>query len=198
LISFFILAVTRRSSAPEEAVLLKRIAQRDEKAFERLYDLYAKLTYSLILSVVKKQGDAEDVLQEVFLQVWEKASTFDVSKGNAYAWLITLARNRAIDKIRSKDFRKQSRETVADEPELSSPGSEGNPLDSLVVDERAQIVKQALRQIPVEQREVLEIAYFGGYSQSEIASKFNLPLGTVKTRMRQGMKKLYSLLKERL
>lgn len=198
MVSFFLSAVMRRVNPLDEPNLLKRIAQQDEKAFEALYDQYAKLVYSLILSVVKKQSDAEDILQEVFLQVWAKASTFDAAKGNVYGWLITLARNRAIDRIRSKVFQKQHQEISVDEPGTIPHTTESNPLDALVVEERAQLVKNALQQIPAEQREVIEIAYFSGYSQSEIANKLNLPLGTVKTRMRQGMKKLHIFLKERL
>ncbi len=177
---------------------MKRISKKDEKAFETLYDLYSKLIYSLIVSVVKKQDEAEDVLQEIFLQVWEKATTFESTKGNVYAWMVTLARNRAIDRIRSKDFRKQRQEVEDTEIDMMHNPTEKNPLDSLVVGERAEIVKSALQQIPTEQREVIQIAYYGGYSQSEIAAKLNLPLGTVKTRMRQGMRKLQTLLREQL
>lgn len=177
--------------------LMKRVGRRDEKAFETLYDLYSKLIYSSILSVVKKQDEAEDILQEIFLQIWEKASTFESTKGNVYAWIITLARNRTIDRIRSKDFRKQRQEVHDIEIDTMLNPTEQNPLDSLVAGERAEIVKSALQQIPSEQREVIQIAYYGGNSQSEIASKLNLPLGTVKTRMRQGMKKLQTLLHDR-
>ena len=177
---------------------MNRISRRDEKAFGALYDLYSKLVYSLILSVVKKQEEAEDILQEIFLQVWEKASTFDSSRGNVYAWLVTLARNRAIDRTRSKHFRKQRQEVEEPEIDMMPNPAEHNALDSLVVQERAEIVKRALLKIPAEQRKVIQIAYFGGDSQSEIASKLHLPLGTVKTRMRQGIKKLQKLLRERL
>lgn len=188
-----------RFQAADEVNLLLKVSQRDQRAFENLYDLYGKLLYSLILSIVKKQGDAEDVLQETFLQVWEKAPTFNAAKGNVYGWMVTLARHRAIDRIRSKSFRNQMQtESEPDTESIKKALSEQSPLDALMMQERAALVKNALGQIPAEQREVIEIAYFGGYSQSEIAEKLNIPLGTVKTRVRQGMKKLHTLLTERM
>ena len=193
----YILAILNRITALDEAELISKIKQRDEKALAKLYDHYAKLLYGFILSIVKKQEEAEDVLQELFVQIWEKSSTFDVARGSVYTWLVTLARNRAIDRTRSKQFRLQDR-TVSDIAfEKISHPDDHSPFDSVVMQERAQLVRHALQSLPIEQQEVIRIAYFGGYSQSEIAAELNLPLGTVKTRIRQGMKKLQSHLMER-
>ena len=193
----YILAILNRITALDEAELINKIKQRDEKALAKLYDHYAKLLYGFILSIVKKQEEAEDVLQELFVQIWEKSSTFDVARGSVYTWLVTLARNRAIDRTRSKQFRLQDR-TVSDIAVEKIPHPDDHsPFDSVVMQERAQLVRHALQSLPIEQQEVIRIAYFGGYSQSEIAAELNLPLGTVKTRIRQGMKKLQSHLMER-
>jgi RNA polymerase sigma-70 factor (ECF subfamily) len=191
-----ILALLPRSL--EESEILQRIAQRDTVALARLYDLYGGLLYSFVLSIVRTEHEAEDVLQELFLHIWEKASSFDPSRGNAYTWLVTLARHRAIDRTRSKHFRAQQRTTSEPEAEtqLVSPGP--TPFDALVMHERAAVVRTALETLSAEQREVIQISYFGGYSQSEIAERLNLPLGTVKTRMRQAMIKLQRALKERI
>ena len=186
-------------SASEEVNLLKRVMNRDAEAFAILYDKYSTLLYSLIISVVKVREEAEDVLQECFEQAWQKATMFDVGRGSVYTWLVTMARNRAIDRIRSRSYRIQRQENAGHETGvevLADPGSD-SPLDILVTEERSSHVKRALEQLPADQRDVIHIAYFGGLSQSEIAEKLNLPLGTVKTRMRQGMIKLYRLLKER-
>jgi RNA polymerase sigma-70 factor (ECF subfamily) len=198
LIFHILFAGLTRFQAADEVNLILKVSRRDEKAFETLYDLYGKLLYSLILSIVKRQSDAEDVLQETFFQVWEKARTFDAAKGNTYSWLVALARNRAIDRIRSKSFRNQKQTDSEVDTEPIKALAESGPLDALMMQERAALVKNALQQIPREQREVIEIAYFDGYSQSEIAEHLNIPLGTVKTRMRQGMKKLHALLRERI
>lgn len=195
---YVLLAMFQKLTASDEGELLERVARKDQKAFEELYDLYAKLVYSLIASIVKKQEEAEDVLQEVFVQVWERAISFRGTRGNVYSWLVALARNRAIDRIRSKDYRKQNLTETELDPDSMTLTGEAGPLDALVARERATLVKQALQQIPQEQRQVIEIAYFGGYSQSEIAEQLSIPLGTVKTRMRQGMKKLHTLLTERI
>ena len=191
----YFLALLNRSNALDEIDLIRRIIQRDEKALGALYDRYAKLLFSFILSVVKKQEEAEDVLQELFVQIWEKASSFDVNRGNVYTWLFTLARNRAIDRLRSKQHRAEGRSDPDFQIELIPNPLDPSPFDAVVMREQAETVRTALQNIPQDQREVIQIAYFGGLSQSEIAASLNVPLGTVKTRMRQGMKKLLNQLR---
>jgi RNA polymerase sigma-70 factor (ECF subfamily) len=178
----------------EDGELLQRISQRDREAFAALYDRYATVLYSLCMAILKKQEDAEDVLQESLLMVWEKAFTFNNAKGSAYTWLVTLTRNRAIDRLRANysEIRLRQQpdydfETIADE-------SVSTPLESTSLAERAGIVQKAFAQLTAEQREVLHLAYFEGYSQSQIARRLQLPLGTVKTRVRQAMRKLHRLL----
>ncbi len=193
---YLLLAVLNRITAVEEAELIKRIKQRDDRALAKLYDLYAKLLYGFILSIVKKQEEAEDVLQEVFVQIWEKSSLFDTSKGNVYTWLVTLSRNRAIDRTRSKQYRMRDQTITDPAGESIFQSDDHTPFDAVVMQERALRIRKALEALPSEQQEAIKIAYFGGYTQSEIAAKLNIPLGTVKTRIRQGMKKLQSQMME--
>ncbi len=187
---YYILAIIGHGNAADEAELINRITQRDEQALGKLYDLYSKLLYGFILSIVKKEVEAEDILQELFVQIWEKAALFKSSRGNVYTWLMTLARNRAIDRIRSKQYRAQGQVNSEFGVESIVNPDDPSPLDAVMIRERSEVVHLALATLPVEQREVIQIAYFGGHSQSEIAAQLNVPLGTVKTRMRQGMKKL--------
>lgn len=200
MIIFTILAAfskTAHSGAGDEAELLKRIKARDENALAELYDLYNGLLYGMIISVVKKREEAEDLLQEVFVTVWEKASTFDEERGNVYSWLVTLTRNKAIDRIRSKDYKTQQKATHdVDAPEFSLEGNKYDPLESTIFSDRTELVKKALNEIPESQSSVLKIAYYEGLTQREISEQLDIPLGTVKTRMRQGMIKLKDLLGE--
>lgn len=190
-------AVLRRLDATAEKALLARIVNGDQQALSDLYDQYAALLYSVVIAVVKKQEEAEDLLQEIFLLIWKKSATFDTSRDNVYAWLTTLARNRAIDRTRSKAFRSAQKEVAEPIPEIT-PSAMDNPLDAAIMQERAGQVQAAMQQIPAEQREVILLAYFEGYSQSQMAEHLGLPLGTVKTRVRQGMKKLSELLAGRV
>ena len=176
--------------------LMERIVLRDDRALEELYERFSKALFSVILSIVKKKEDAEEILCEIFFQVWEKAPSYDLGKGSVYTWLLTLARNRAIDKIRSKSYKNQKQEDDdIDEMDVFAGMNNPDPLDNILLSERAEIVKAALTRIPLEQKHVLEIAYFEGYTQSEIAERMALPVGTVKTRMRSGMKALQDILK---
>lgn len=180
----------------DEKELMKRIKARDADALEQLYDLYKSLLYGLVISIVKKREEAEDILQEVFLKIWEKAYTFDEKRGNVYSWIVILTRNKAIDRVRSRGYKTQQKASVRmDEPEFTLEGSGHDPLETTIFSDRAELVKKALNEIPEEQRDVIEIAYYRGMTQSEIAKQLNLPLGTVKTRTRQGMIKLESILK---
>jgi RNA polymerase sigma-70 factor (ECF subfamily) len=183
----------------EAAELMGRIVGRDERALEILYDRFSRALYAAVIVIVKKREDAEEILCEIFQQVWEKAASYDLERGAVYTWLLRMARNRAIDRIRSREYKNRSQD--ADEVEemdaLAAPSAE-NALDHIVLSERAGFVKQALGEISPDQRRVLEIAYFEGFSQSQIAERLDLPLGTVKTRMRDGMKALQALLKGRI
>jgi len=192
-----LLSILRRLGGSEDAVLMGKIMTRDSIALSALYDRYARLIYSLIRSVIKNHEEAEDLLQEVFVQLWERASTYDATKGSVYTWIVTLARNRAIDQVRSKSFQQQNKISREVGPDMLYSPMESSPFDLVVAEERSRKMRDALSQIPPEQSQVIHIAYFGGCSQSEIAAQLNIPLGTVKTRMRQGMKKLHQLMTDR-
>lgn len=195
------LSTTRRTNSGrvpdrkiEDSALLHRIALRDQQAFALLYDRYATVLYSLCLAIVKRATDAEDVLQECFLQIWEKAYAFDGVKGSVYTWLVTMTRNRAIDRLRSKHFQISRQQESTFDFDLLVSSDSSSPLDNASQAERAHYVRQAFALLPPEQREVMQMAYFEGYSQSEIAVQLQIPLGTVKTRTRQAIKKLHALL----
>ncbi len=180
-----------------EIELLEEIAQGSEEALSCLYDRYARLLYSLIIAILKDPRDAEEVLQEVFLQVWNSASRFDRRRGTVGSYLVTLARSRAIDRTRSRNFtRRHEMETALDRPDLERDPALDDQLDAFLLNERAAMVRAMLARIPVEQQQVMHLAYFLGHSQSEIARHLEIPLGTVKTRMRQGLIALHRLAAE--
>lgn len=175
---------------------MERITRRDSKALELLYDRFSKVLFGFVLAIVKRREDAEDVLGEIFFQAWRKADTFDRSRGSVYGWLLTIARTRAIDRIRSKQFQSSRREDSGsvDIEELMENCAD-NPHDLAEHSLRMRCVRSAMDNIPMDQRKVIEEAYLGGYSQSQVADRLGLPLGTVKTRMRDGMRSLQSMLK---
>lgn len=180
----------------DENELIKRIANGDQKALETIYERYNNLVYSVILKIVLKSEDAEEVTQEIFLQLWNKAKYFDVNKGNVYVWLMTLTRNKAIDKIRSKHYKMEKQTNDLEYVSLFQSSDAKSGLDASLSDERSVHVKAALSQLDEKQRILLEDAYYQGYSQTELAEKYEVPLGTVKTRMRSGLKKLRTLLEK--
>lgn len=185
--------------ATDEQALMKRIKAGDTKALEELYDLYKSLLFGMIVSIVKKREEAEDLLQEVFMKIWEKAYTFDEERGNVYSWIVTLTRNKAIDRIRSKGYKTQKKASKSvDEPEFSLEGDKFDPLETTIFSDRAELVKQALEEIPDKQRQVIEVAYYDGMTQSEISEHLDIPLGTVKTRTRQGLIKLKNILEDHI
>ena len=175
--------------------LLHAIAGGDEQALASLYDRYRVILFSLVLRILHSRDDAEDVLQELFLQVWKRASDFDETRGRPFTWLVTLARSRAIDRLRSLD----ARERAANESvRAAGPEEWADAVDDLIRSEQSEVVRRALAELPDEQRRALLLAYFEGLTQTEIAARLNAPLGTVKTRMRSGMIKLRELLREQM
>lgn len=182
----------------EVAELMAGLVSRDPKALEELYLRFSKTLYNVIFAMVRRKEDAEEILCDVFQQAWEKAASYDGSKGAVYTWLLTMSRHRAIDRLRSKGYKAQnSVDPEGTDVVESLPAQEGNnPLDQALLSERAVLVRSALERISPDQRRILEIAYFEGRSQSEIATALALPLGTVKSRVRDGMKALQGLLKD--
>ncbi|GGO63802.1 RNA polymerase sigma factor SigK [Microbacterium nanhaiense] len=167
--------------------LLQRIARRDKPAFAALYDQLSPRVFGLVLRIVVDRAQSEEVLQEVFLEVWEKADRFAADRGRGRAWVFMIAHRRAVDRVKSaqasvdRDVRTGRRDLEV-------------PFDAVAEDAEVRVegerARAALDQLPAAQREVLAMAYFDGYSQSEIAVTLSTPLGTVKTRMRDGIARL--------
>lgn len=169
--------------------LVARISARDEGAFELLYRRYGDLVYSVALRVLADPALAQDVAQEVFLRVWRSPSSYDGTRGRFANWLASVTRNRAVDEVRMRG-RRRLREMGGDLPLEPPDEHAADPAQAAEMEmERAAIVR-ALRTLPEEQRQALELAYFGGLTQQEIAEMLHQPLGTVKTRTRLAMKKL--------
>jgi RNA polymerase sigma-70 factor (ECF subfamily) len=177
--------------------LVEALEVRDERALETLYDRHGDYVYSVCLRMVGDVQLAEDLSQEVFLRLWRRPDLFDVSRGRFLTWLLSVARNRAIDERRSRGrrFRFETPPSVTSEEMLElAPTSEER--DHAVVSEERVVVQRALETLPPEQRLAIQLAYFGGYTQQEIAVGLHQPLGTVKTRIRLGLQKLRTLLME--
>ena len=191
------LSLARPQSDAEEAALIRGVAGGDERAFASLYDRYGPILFGLLLRILHSRPEAEDVLQEVFLQVWQQAHSFDAARGRAITWLVTLARSRAIDRLRALDSRERAARRSAEDAPPQANGEEGAD-DAALRSERAGVVRDALAELPEEQRQVLLLAYLEGMSQSEIAAAKGQPLGTVKTRTRAGLRRLSELLRARL
>jgi RNA polymerase sigma-70 factor (ECF subfamily) len=195
--SFRGLSLANPQRDAEDAEALRAVARGDESAFARVYDRYSPILLGLLLRILRSRPEAEDVLQEVFLQVWQQARSFDPARGRAFTWLVTLARSRAIDRLRAVDSRERAAQRSAEE---APPAAEALVWaeDEAARAERAEAVRGALAELPEEQRQVLVLAYLEGMTQSEIAAAKGQPLGTVKTRTRTGLRSLSEALRERL
>jgi RNA polymerase sigma-70 factor (ECF subfamily) len=177
-----------RSNA-DDVALIRRMVDADETALGALYDRWVKSLYSLVLHLLQDPDEAEDVVEESFWQAWRKASAYEPSKGAVSTWLLTIGRRKALDRIRSR--RRYKEDTVGRDKifsDLPAPGLD--PSEQTEGSELKAHVRAALKELPSEQREVLELGYFDGLSQTEIAEATGQPLGTVKTRMRLAMQKL--------
>lgn len=176
------------TTAPADGDLLRRIIKREEIAVSLLYDKYASHLYGLLLRILKEQAEAEDTLQEVFLRVWDKADTYNESLGSPVVWLTRIARNLAIDKLRSKlGHHRKAEDGLEQHAELQADESAASPEHAANQSQQRAYILAALNALPREQRMLIESAYFEGFTQSELAERFQLPLGTVKTRIRTGM-----------
>jgi RNA polymerase sigma-70 factor (ECF subfamily) len=175
---------------------LRRLAAGDGDAAARLYDRHARAVYSLALRIVNDEGDAEDVVQEVFAQAWRQAGRYDASRGVVGAWLLMMTRSRAIDKLRSARARPDSR--AVDDPRVidEMPAVLRDAPSRIIDAENARLAQRALAELPLLQRLVIELAYYEGLTQREIADRLEQPLGTVKSRLRLGLLKLRDALAE--
>jgi RNA polymerase sigma-70 factor (ECF subfamily) len=172
----------------EEAILVARLNDRDKQALAYLYDHYSAALYGVVSRIVQKEELAEEVLQDVFLKIWDKIDSYDASKGKLFTWMLNIARNQAIDKLRSREISKSNKT---------------KDIDSLVhtIDNQEQVeqhidgigVAEILKALPEEQRFVVDYLYFKGYTQSELAEESGIPLGTIKTRLRSAMQQLRTL-----
>ena len=174
---------------------MRRIAQRDREAFALFYDRLSGVLYATALRILRQPEDAQDVLQDVFLQIWEKAPAYDPTLGRPFSWAMTLTRNRAIDRLR---FLRRRFAFVEDEAavaleklDLSSESS-----DAQWSQEQTATIRSAVAALPLEQRQAIEMAFLGGLTQTEISEALKQPLGTVKARIRRGMIKLRDGLKD--
>ena len=171
--------------------LMQRLTVRDLAAFRTLFARYSKLVYSATYRVLRDAHLAEDMVQEVFLRLWRKPDSYSSSRGRLTTWLTSVARNRAVDEVRSRNrrYRHATASPEEAERELPAPATDDPALTAEQSDQR-RLILVALSKLPEEQRKTITLAYFGGYTQQEIAEILEQPLGTVKTRIRLGMQKL--------
>jgi RNA polymerase sigma-70 factor (ECF subfamily) len=186
------------TSGLDDAALVRLIAGARPEALSELYDRYARLVFSLALHTLGDSGSAEEVTQDVFLRIWQKAESYQESVGKVSTWLSSIARNRAIDVLRKRSVRPEGHLIDREDPffGLASSVDGRDPEESAQLSLEIQKVHAALKSLPPEQGQALLMAYFYGYSHSQIAIKTGEPLGTVKTRIRNGMQKLRHALQE--
>lgn len=183
----------RHANAPDGA-LVERMSAGDERALGDLYDRHGSTVYALAVAIVRERADADEVVADAFGQAWRTATQFDPGRGSVGAWLATITRTRALDLLRARGRRARALERAArdDDQGLAAPLGQApaRPDRGAERHEARRLVQRSLAELPEPQRRVIELAYFGGFTQAEIAAELHEPLGTVKTRMRAGMEKL--------
>lgn len=193
----------RATTIPPEEVdadtaLLNAIGQRDVVAFQQFYRKFSGLLYTTIHRVLNDHQDTEDIMQEVLMQVWQKAHLYEPAKGKPLTWITTLARNRAIDRIRAKQRRSRLNDDFEQESRTVQPEFVEDTSDLLISKESDSVVQSAVMELTPDQREAIQLAYFKGLTQNEIADQLNEPLGTVKARIRRGVQRLEQVVKRRM
>ena len=169
--------------------LLRRIAAGDREAFGEFYDRHAPLMFSVACKILNNSSEAEDVLQEVCVQIWEKARAFDPTLGKAASWAAILTRNKAIDRIRASQRRHRLAEEAGAEFAIASE-TDGTANEAIHGRDKTNLIQSAITELPAEQRRAIELAFFSGLTQHEISEKLSEPLGTVKARIRRGLLRL--------
>ena len=178
-----------------DAELAAALAAGSQEALAELYDRYSGLAYGIAMRVLGDPGRAEDAVQEAFLNVWNRAAAFDPARGSLRAWLLTAVRNRSIDYLRGRGAHERQEQDL--QPVTATVGGPTDPWHEVSLKLERDAVREALASLPPEQRQAVELAYFGGYSQHEIANMTRVPLGTVKGRIRLALEKLSSYLRGR-
>jgi RNA polymerase sigma factor (sigma-70 family) len=172
-----------RKTKIEEEELIQLLLNRDRRGIEILYDNYSSALYGVILRIVRNDEVAEDLLQEAFLRIWNNSGQYDSAKGRLFTWMVNVCRNLAIDKVRSKDFINQNKnQTLLNAVSIADTGNSYDP--ELIG------VREIVKKLEPEYRQIIDLLYFEGFTQSEAADKLNIPLGTVKTRSRAAMQRL--------
>jgi RNA polymerase sigma-70 factor (ECF subfamily) len=178
--------------------MLQQIGQRDVAAFQAFYRKFSGLLFSTIQRVLNDHQDTEDIMQEVLMQVWQKAHLYEPTKGKPMTWVTTMARNRAIDRIRSKQRRSKLNDDFENESRVIQPEFVDDTTDVLIAKESDQAIHSAVMELNPDQREAIQLAYFSGLTQNEVADRLNEPLGTIKARIRRGVQRLEHVVKRRI
>jgi RNA polymerase sigma-70 factor (ECF subfamily) len=187
---------TRRATSSIDPALLASIVKGDQQAFSQLYDHSSTLLYTLAFRILGNREEADELLQDVYLEVWRKVARYDIGRGTPIAWLITLTRSRAIDRLRARAVRSQNATMSLDATVSSRVADLGpSPYETQADQELRIAVGNAITSLPAAQQQAIELAYYDGLSHNEIAAKLNQPLGTVKTRIKLGMSKLREILR---
>jgi RNA polymerase sigma-70 factor (ECF subfamily) len=181
-----------------EIELLRRVGQGDRKSFEDLYDRFSGVLFSTALQILNDHREAEDVVQEVFVQIWDKAKLYDAARGKPLTWAMTLTRNKAIDRLRSAQRRYRLQDQVEKETKVTNQVALKDSSEEVEILEKSRLIRAAVMELSKEQREAIELAFFSGLTQNEIAQELNQPLGTVKARIRRGMLRLKEMIAARL
>ena len=166
--------------------LIEQVKKGDKIAFKQIYSRFSQVTYNLALRILKDKEDAEEVVQEIFLQIWNKAYSYDPGRGAVSTWVVNIARSRSIDKLRTVGYRNKNVEI--DEEKVNSNFDLSRTIEDR--DESKQVIRQALNSLPEKQRAAIELVYFGGLTHLEAAEELEEPVGTIKTRIRLGVMKL--------
>ena len=184
-------------SEPTDEELISAICKGEETAIEVLYERYHRYAYSLAYRILRDQVASEDIVQDAFLSIWRKASSYQAQNGSVQSWIQAIVRHRAIDKIRASAHRDYQWTPLQSDNEQDPPSEQPDVWEQAWQSEQHRIIREVMVQIPSEQRMVIELAYFGGLTHAEISEQCHIPLGTVKGRMRLGLQKMKSLLAER-
>lgn len=182
--------MTARRTIIPEAELVQGLLLRDQSVMEALYDQYSAALYGILKRIVRDDEKAQDVLQDAFVKIWKAGASYDKSKGTLFTWMLNVARNTAIDFLRSKSYRAEIQTDSFDVSMSSADWSTADQTDAIGL-------KEVIGKLKPEQQEVLQLLYFGGYTQDQAAEKLGLPLGTVKTRARSAIMVLREMLKEK-